>query len=68
VAKVKERTSVNKQGPHRLHTERFKLKKLNKVGRVKRSIALKSQIGLQRLKIWKLRWNLIVPRIRLERI
>jgi hypothetical protein len=32
VAKVRERLSVNKQTTHRVHMERFNLKKLNKVG------------------------------------
>jgi hypothetical protein len=31
VAKVKERLAVSKQTTHRAHTERFDLKKLNKV-------------------------------------
>jgi hypothetical protein len=36
VAKVRERLAMNKQRPHRLHMERFNLKKLNKVrGKVK---------------------------------
>jgi hypothetical protein len=31
VAKCRERLAVNKQRSHRFHTERFNLKKLNKV-------------------------------------
>jgi hypothetical protein len=32
VAKIRERTAVNKQGSHKCHMERFNLKKLNEVG------------------------------------
>jgi hypothetical protein len=46
VAKIRERPAVNKQGSHTFHMERFNLKKLNEV-EVKRSIMLRSQIGLQ---------------------
>jgi hypothetical protein len=31
VAKIRERTAVNKQGPHKFHMERFNLEKLNEV-------------------------------------
>jgi hypothetical protein len=31
VAKVRERLSVSKQTKHRVHTERFSLKKLNEI-------------------------------------
>jgi hypothetical protein len=46
---VRERLAVSKQKTHRVHMERFKLKKLNKI-EGKRSIMLKSKIGLQ---LWK---------------
>jgi hypothetical protein len=36
VAKIRERTAVNKQGLHKFHMDRFNLKKLNEVeGKVK---------------------------------
>jgi hypothetical protein len=31
VAKIRERIAVNKQGSHKLHMERFNLKKINEV-------------------------------------
>jgi hypothetical protein len=31
VAKIRERTAVNKQGSHKFHMERFNLKKLNEI-------------------------------------
>jgi hypothetical protein len=31
VAKIRERTAVNKQGSHKFHMERFNFKKLNEV-------------------------------------
>jgi hypothetical protein len=49
VAKVTEKPAVSKQTMHRVHMERFKLKKLNKV-EVKSSIVFKSQASLQ---LWK---------------
>jgi hypothetical protein len=57
VARVRETVAVNKQRSHRFHMERFNLKNLNEVEVKKRSIALKSQIGLQLWKIWTLRWK-----------
>jgi hypothetical protein len=54
MAKVRERLAVSKQTTHRVHMERFSLKKLNKV-EVKSNIGLKSQIGLQHWKTWILR-------------
>jgi hypothetical protein len=49
VTKVRERPAVSKQTTHRVHMERFNLKKLNEVdGR--KHIMLKSQTGLQ---LWK---------------
>jgi exonuclease III len=59
VAKISERLEVNKQRSHRFHMKIFDLNKLNKV---KRSIALRSQMGLQLWKIRTLRWKLIVPK------
>jgi hypothetical protein len=67
VAKIRERLEVNKQGSHNFHVERFNLKKLNEQ-RVKRSIVLRSQIGLQHWKIWMLRLKFILYGKRLERI
>jgi hypothetical protein len=46
VAKVRERLAVSKQTMHRVHMERFDLKKLNKV----EGIMLNSQIGSQ---LWR---------------
>jgi hypothetical protein len=43
VAKIRERMTVNKQGSHKFHMERFNLDKLNEVEGKERS-----QIGLQR--------------------
>jgi hypothetical protein len=56
--KVRERLAVKKQRQHRLYMERFSLKKLNVVEGKK--AVLRSQIGLQLWKIWKLRWILLV--------
>jgi hypothetical protein len=67
VVKVRERLAENKQRSHRFHTERFNLKKLNKI-EGKEHFVLRSQIGLQFCKIWMLRWKLIVLGKRLERI
>jgi hypothetical protein len=58
---------VNKQRSHRFHTERFNLKKLNEV-RVKRSIMLRYEIGLQLFKIRMLKWIVIVFGELLDRI
>jgi hypothetical protein len=60
VVKVRERLSANKQKSHRFHMERFNFKKLNNVFR--------SQVGLQRWKIWTQGWKLIVPGKRLKRM
>jgi hypothetical protein len=53
VAKVRERLAVNEQRLEELHMERFNLKKLNEVeGKVQYRV--RSQIGLQLSKIWRL--------------
>jgi hypothetical protein len=67
VAKVRERLAANKQRSQGFHMERYNLKKLNEV-EGKEQFVLRSQIGLQRWRIWKQRWKLIVPGKRLERI
>jgi hypothetical protein len=63
-----QRIAVKKQGSHKLHMERFSLKKLNEV-QVKekypvevsnRLAAMEAQIGLQHWKIWTLRLKLIL--------
>jgi hypothetical protein len=58
VAKVRERLAVNKQSSHRFHMERFNLNELNEV-EVRNNFVLRSQIGLQRWKIWAQRWKLL---------
>jgi hypothetical protein len=68
MAKARERLAVNKQSSQRFHMERFNLKKLNEVEDKKSNIMLRSQIGLQLLKIWTQRWKLIVLGKRFERI
>jgi hypothetical protein len=50
------------------HTEKFNLNKLNERYREKSSIMLRSRVGLQPQKIWKLRWVLIVHGKQLEGI
>jgi hypothetical protein len=65
VAKNRAILAENKQESNKFHMERFSLKKLNEV-EVKRSIVLRSQIGLQVLKILMLRWELILSGKRLE--
>ncbi|PNF27268.1 hypothetical protein B7P43_G05314 [Cryptotermes secundus] len=67
VAKVRKRLAVSKQTTHRVQMERFSLKHLNEVN-LKSSIVLKSQIGSQLWKTWKLRWMLIKLGKLLERI
>jgi hypothetical protein len=67
VANVWEGLAVNEQSLHRFHMERFDLKKLNEAG-LKRSIALKSIIGLELWKIQTLKWESIVLGKRLEKI
>jgi hypothetical protein len=62
LVKVMERLAVNKQRSHRIHMERFNLKKLNKV---KEQYHVEVSDGLQ---LWTLRWKLIVPGKLLERI
>jgi hypothetical protein len=47
VTKVRERLAVSKQTTQTVHTERFNLKKLIEVERVRSGIVLKSQVGLQ---------------------
>jgi hypothetical protein len=49
VAKVRERLAVSREAMHRVHMERFNLKKLNEV-EVECSIVFKSQIVSQ---LWK---------------
>jgi hypothetical protein len=66
VAKIRERLEVSKETKHRFHMERFNLKKLNEVDRVKSSIVLISQIGSQFCKT--LNWILIEIGNLLERI
>jgi hypothetical protein len=58
---------VNEQTLNRFHMEQFNIKKLNEI-KVKKSIVLRSQIGLQLWKIWTQRWRLTVLGKRLERI
>jgi hypothetical protein len=46
VAKIRERLSVNKQGSHKFHMERFNLKKLNKVeGKEKYLVEVSNRIA-----------------------
>jgi hypothetical protein len=59
VANVRERLTVNKQIPHRFHTERLNLMKINEV-EGKGNITLRSQTGLQLSKICTIRWKLIL--------
>ncbi|PNF20264.1 hypothetical protein B7P43_G15395 [Cryptotermes secundus] len=61
VAKVRKRLAVSKQTTHRVHMERFNLKKFNEVEG-------KEQIDLRFWKTWKLRWMLIKLGKLLERI
>jgi hypothetical protein len=61
---IRERLAVNKQESHKFHMDRLNVKKY----RVKRSIVLRSQIGLQLWKIWTLRLKLVLSGKRLERI
>jgi hypothetical protein len=56
VAKVRERLAVSKQTVHRVHIERFNLKKLNTV---EDKEMFKSQTGLHLWKTYMMRWILI---------
>jgi hypothetical protein len=47
---IREKIAVNKLGSHRLHMERFKVKKANEV----------AQTGLQLWNMWTLRFKLIL--------
>jgi hypothetical protein len=67
VAKDGEGLAVNKQISQRYYTQKFNVKKLTKV-EGKENIALRSRIGLHLWKIWTLRWKIIMPGKRLERI
>ncbi|PNF26840.1 hypothetical protein B7P43_G17388 [Cryptotermes secundus] len=58
VAKVRERLAASKQTTHRVHMERFSLKKLNEA-EGKEQYRVESQIGLRLWKTWTLRWMLI---------
>jgi hypothetical protein len=62
-----DRLAANKQRSHGIRMERFNLRKLN-VEEGKRCIALRSQIGLEHLKVWMLRWKLIVLGKRLQNV
>jgi hypothetical protein len=78
VGNLRERLAVKKQRSHRFHKERFNLKMLNDV-EGKGQFCVESQIGLQVWRIWiqkkkkklhglSLRWKLIVPGKRLQKI
>jgi hypothetical protein len=67
VAKGRERLAVNKQRSHRFHMERFSLKKLNNV-RGKEQFCVEISDRFAALEDWSLRWKLIVPGKRLDRI
>jgi hypothetical protein len=65
--KIRERLAVNKQGSHKLHMERFNLKRLNEVeGKEKYHVQVSN--GFAALKIWTLRLKLMLSGKQLERI
>jgi hypothetical protein len=67
VAKIRERIAVNKQSLHKVHMEKFNLKKLNEV-EVKDSYHVEVSNRFAASKIWSLKLKLIPTRKRLERI
>jgi hypothetical protein len=64
VVRTMEGLAVNIPGSHKFHMERFNLKKLNEL-QGKRSVVLRSQIGLQHWKVLPLRLKLILSGKRL---
>jgi hypothetical protein len=67
VAKVRERLAVNKQRSQRFHMERFNLKKLNEEeGKEQFRVEVSNRFAA--LEDKALKWKLIVPGKRLQRI
>jgi HD superfamily phosphodiesterase len=67
VAKLRERLALNKQTTHRIHTEKFSLKKLNEVeGREQYRFKISNRFAA--LEILDTRWILIELGKLLERI